>query len=125
MISSHTRADALDKKIAIIGAGYVGASVAYAITLMGITQEIVLIEHPDALAKCIAEVNDIRHGIPLVETPRLYSGSYSDIKDSDLIIITAGRNRRPGETRLELTADNVKTASQVADGIAKPTRKAL
>jgi len=92
---------------------------------MGVSQEIVLIERPGALKKCIAEVDDIRHGIPFKSVPRVYSGSYQDIRDSDLIIIAAGRNRKPGETRLELMADNVQIAAQIADELGKYYTKGI
>ena len=106
-------------KVAIIGVGYVGSSIAYALTIKGIAREIVLIESPEAAEKCVAEANDIRHGMPYIGPSGIYCGSYADISDCDLIIVTAGRNRNPGETRLEMTADNMKTASQIAADIRK------
>ena len=107
------------RKVAIIGAGYVGASIAYALVVARIAQEIVLIEQPLQSLKCQAEVNDIRHGIPFMGSSNVYAGSYADVKDCDLIIITAGRNRRPDETRLELAADNVAIARCVTDELIK------
>ena len=85
-----------DRKVAIIGAGYVGASIAYAFTVKGLAREIVLIERPGAMGKCRAEIDDIRHGISYVGSSNIYCGSYADIRGCDLIIVTAGRNRRPG-----------------------------
>ena len=108
-----------NRKVAIIGIGYVGASIAYALTIKGLAQEIVLIEQNEALKKCQAEIDDIRHGISYMGASNIFSGNYSDIKDCDLIIITAGRNRRSGETRLEMTADNITIASKVAEEIKK------
>ena len=111
--------DVTNRKVAIIGAGYVGASIAYALTIKGLTYEIVFIERPEAIKKCMAEISDIRHGIPYMGSSNIYCGSYSDIADCDLIIITSGRNRRPDETRLEMTADNLRTAVEVSDEIRK------
>ena len=85
------------RKIAIIGAGYVGASIAYALTLKDIAGEIVLIDIN--AEKTLGEAMDICHGIPSVGTVNMYAGDYCDIKDCNLIIITAGRGRRPGTPR--------------------------
>lgn len=94
-----------NRKVAIIGAGFVGASIAYAMALRDIAREIVIINRTKE--KVIGEVLDIRHGIPSMGTADVYAGDYSDCADCDLIIICAGRNRRPGESRLDLTNDNV------------------
>jgi L-lactate dehydrogenase len=106
-------------KVAIIGAGYVGASITYALTIKGLAREIVLIEHSEATEKCLAEINDIRHGISQIGSSNIYSGNYSDIKNCDLIILSAGRNRRQNETRLEMITDNIQITSQIASEINK------
>jgi len=115
----------LGKKVAVIGAGYVGASITYALVVARIAQEIVLIDLPSNLKKSQAEINDIRHGIPLMGSSNIYSGTYADINDCDLIIITAGRNRRPDETRLELAKDNVVIAKNVTDEMKKHYNKGV
>ena len=94
-----------NRKVAIIGAGFVGASIAYAMALRDIAREIVIINR--TTEKVVGEVMDIRHGIPSMGTTDVYVGDYSDCADCDLIIICAGRNRKPGESRLDLTNDNV------------------
>ena len=109
----------MNRKIAVIGAGYVGASTAYSLVLKGLAQEVVLIEQDDNKAKCIAEVNDIRHGISFMGSSNVYAGDYCDIKDCALIIVTAGRNRIAGESRLDLANDNIKIANNVANEIKK------
>lgn len=58
--------------------------------------------------KADGEAKDIRHGLPPMGTADLYVGEYSDCADCDLIIITAGRGRKSGESRLDLTNENVK-----------------
>ena len=93
-----------NRKVAIIGAGFVGASIAYAMALRDIAREIVIINRTKD--KVIGEVMDIRHGIPSMGTTDVYVGDYPDCSDCDLIIICAGRNRKPGENRLDLTNDN-------------------
>ena len=107
------------KKAAVIGVGYVGASITYALAIKGLAHEIVMIEQPSAAEKCLAELNDIRHGMPYMGMPDMHFGTYEDLRDCDLIIVTAGRNRRPGESRLELTADNYHIVFDVAEEIKK------
>ncbi|MCD7746107.1 MAG: L-lactate dehydrogenase [Lachnospiraceae bacterium] len=106
-----------NRKVAIIGAGFVGASIAYALTIRDIAREVVLIDVNREKAE--GEAWDIRHGLPIMGTTDLYAGDYSDCADCDLIIITAGRNRRNGETRLDLASDNVKIMHSVVDSIGQ------
>ncbi len=100
-----------NRKVAIIGAGFVGSSIAYALALRDIAREIVLINRTKE--KSLGEVKDIRHGIPSMGTADVYVGDYPDCADCDLIIICAGRNRKPGESRLDLTSDNVEIMDSV------------
>lgn len=100
-----------NRKVAIIGAGFVGASIAYAMALRDIAREIVIVNRTKE--KVIGEVMDIRHGIPSMGTTDVYVGDYSDCADCDLIIICAGRNRKPGESRLDLTNENVEIMHSV------------
>ena len=94
-----------NRKVAIIGAGFVGASIAYAMALRDIAREIVIVNRTKE--KVIGEVMDIRHGIPSMGTTDVYVGDYPECADCDLIIVCTGRNRKPGESRLDLTNDNV------------------
>lgn len=104
-----------NRKVAIVGAGFVGSSIAYALAIRDIAREIVLIDTDVEKAK--GEAFDIRHGVSTMGTADLYAGDYSDCKDCDLIIITAGRNRKVGETRLEMIDDNLSILKQVTDSI--------
>ena len=106
-----------NRKVAIVGAGYVGASIAYALAIKDIAREIVLIDLNKAKAE--GEAIDIRHGIPSMGIVDLYAGDYSACADSDLIIITAGRGRRPGESRLDLANENTRIIRGVIDSIQK------
>lgn len=106
-----------NRKIAIVGAGYVGSSIAYALTLRDVAREIVLIDINQD--KTVGEARDIRHGIPGMGTTNLYAGNYSDCANCDMIIITAGRNRKPGEMRLDMTQDNVIIMKDVISTIKK------
>lgn len=104
-----------NRKVAIVGAGYVGSSIAYALALRDVAREIVLIDINQD--KTDGEAKDIRHGMPAMGTADLYAGDYPDCADCDIIIITAGRGRKPGESRLDLTNDNVGIMRSVIDSI--------
>lgn len=106
-----------NRKVAIIGAGYVGSSIAYALALRDIAREIVMIDINHE--RTVGEAKDIRHGLPGIGTADLYAGDYNDCKDCDLIIITAGRGRKPGESRLDLTTENVKIMHSVIESIQR------
>ena len=106
-----------NRKVAIIGAGYVGASIAYALTIRDLASEIILVDVDQK--KASGEALDIQHGIPYMGTSSVREGDYSDCKNCDLIIITAGRNRRIGEDRLDMIADNIGTLKDVVDNISK------
>ena len=105
-----------NRKVAIIGSGFVGASIAYALTIRDLASEIILVDSDKAQAA--GEALDIQHGIPYMGTSSVREGDYSDCKNCDLIIITAGRNRRVGETRLDMIEDNIGTMKEVVDEIS-------
>ena len=104
-----------NRKVAIIGAGFVGASIAYALTIRDLASEIVLVDIDKE--KAYGEALDIQHGIPYMGTSSVRAGDYSDCKNCDLIIITAGRNRRVGEERLDMISDNLGTIRNVVEQI--------
>ncbi|MGI6766078.1 MAG: L-lactate dehydrogenase [Lentihominibacter sp.] len=104
-----------NRKVAIIGAGYVGASIAYALTIRDLASDIILVDVDEKKAE--GEALDIQHGIPYMGTSSVRAGDYSECKNCDLIIITAGRNRRYGESRLDMINDNIVTIRNVVDEI--------
>ena len=104
-----------NRKVAIVGAGNVGASIAYALTIRNLATEIVLIDVDEKRAE--GEALDIQHGIPYMGMSSVRRGEYEDCEDCDLIIITAGRNRRVGESRLDLAADNIKIMKNITDSL--------
>ena len=106
-----------NRKVAIIGAGFVGASIAYSLTIRDLASEIVLVDIEKEKAK--GEALDIQHGIAYMGTSSVRAGDYSDCKNCDLIIITAGRNRRIGEDRLDMIEDNIITMRDVVNEISK------
>lgn len=117
MNHSYQQNSIIKRKVAIIGAGFVGSSIAYALTITDLAREIVLIDIDEN--KASGEALDIQHGIPYMGRSAVYAGDYSDCADCDLIVITAGRNRRPGETRLDLINDNKDTMRKVVNSIQK------
>ena len=104
------------KKVSIIGAGFVGASVAYSLMLDNIADEIALIDIDNK--KACGEADDIAHGVEGISNTAIYSGYHSDCRDSSIIVMTAGRGRLPGESRLDLAAENMKTLRSVADSLS-------
>ena len=111
------------KKVAIIGTGFVGSTTAYALMMKELAREIVLVDINKKASQ--GEILDIAHGIPSMGSGSIYAGDYSDCKDSDLIIITAGRNRREGETRLELAEGNLSIVKSVLENLAPHYTKGI
>jgi L-lactate dehydrogenase len=98
-------------KISILGAGNVGATIAYTLTLDGMASEIVLVDINKDKAK--GEAMDIIQGTALCPPVNIYSGDYSDIKDSDIVVVTLGSARKPGQTRIDLAQGNVNIIKSV------------
>lgn len=107
--------DNVKRKIVIIGAGFVGSSVAYALTLRNIAHEVVLVDIDRDKAE--GEALDIRHGVPNIGDTHVYAGGYSEVADCDLIVITAGVGRKPGQSRRDLAAENVGIMRNVVESI--------
>lgn len=104
-------------KITIIGSGSVGSTIAYTLTVQGIASEIVMIDINGEKAK--GEALDIRQGVPFCTPCSVYAGSYEDAKDSDIVIITSGIARKPGQTRLDLAQTNVNIIKSITPNITK------
>lgn len=110
-------------KIVIVGTGFVGSSTAFAIMDAGLATELVLIDVNQAKAE--GEAMDLNHGISFVKPVKIWAGSYEDCRDADIIIITAGANQKPGETRLDLTYKNVQIIKSIVENIIKYTTDAI
>lgn len=106
-----------EKKITVVGAGFVGASVTYTLAMRNLAHEIVLIDINKEKAE--GEAVDISHCAPIFGSVNLKSGEYSDVKDSDIIILTAGVGRKPGETRMDLANKNITIMKSIVDEIMK------
>lgn len=94
------------RKIAMIGCGFVGSTCAFALMQSGMFSEMVLIDADQRRAE--GEAMDISHGTPFAKPVKIYAGGYDDISDAAIIVITAGANQKPDETRLDLVHKNVK-----------------
>ena len=105
------------KKITILGAGNVGASIAYTLTIDGMASEIVLIDINEKKAR--GEAADILQGTPFSAPVNIYAGGYEDAVDSDIVIVTVGMARKPGQTRIDLAQANVDIVKAVMPQITK------
>ncbi|MBP5471317.1 MAG: L-lactate dehydrogenase [Lachnospiraceae bacterium] len=93
------------RKVALIGCGFVGSASAFALMQSGLFSEMVLIDANTAKAE--GEALDIAHGLSYAKPMQIYSGTYEDIADAAIIVISAGANQKPGETRLDLVKKNI------------------
>ncbi|MFC2753733.1 MAG: L-lactate dehydrogenase [Cardiobacterium sp.] len=110
-------------KVGIIGAGFVGATAAYAMMLNGTCSEIVLIDRDEPRAK--AEAADIAHGAPLAKGVRAYAGDYKDLTGAVLVVIAAGSNQKPGESRLNLLARNAAILASIVPQVVQAAPDAV
>ena len=110
-------------KIGIVGSGLVGATAAYAMVMRGIGREIVLVDLNRGRAE--AEADDIRHAVPFAHPVNIWAGDYADLAGCRVVVITAGVNQRPGETRLQLLARNTAVFRQVVPNILTHAPDAL
>ncbi|MHA1996416.1 MAG: L-lactate dehydrogenase [Candidatus Hodarchaeales archaeon] len=113
----------LSPKVAIIGGGNVGIRYAYALMIRGLARHIVIVDID--IHKAQGEIMDLSHGIPYTSPVKLEVGGYQAIKGSDLVVITAGKNRKPGESRLDLTKANVTLYKQIIPQIMEYAPSAL
>ncbi|MDD4689683.1 MAG: L-lactate dehydrogenase [Eubacteriales bacterium] len=110
-------------KISIIGSGSVGSTIAYTLTVCGLASEIVLIDINNE--KALGEALDIRQGLPFCNPCSIYAGSYADIAGSNIVIITSGLARKPGQTRLELSQSNVNVLKSIMPEVTKYASEAV
>ncbi len=110
-------------KGAIVGAGFVGTTFAYSLSISSLVSQIVLIDADKARAE--GEAMDLSHGVPFIEPVEIQAGEYSDCTDADIIVVTAGAARKPGQTRLELASDNFRLMKDVIPQITKHTQECI
>ena len=107
----------MKNKVTIIGAGTVGASIAYTLAARDLASDILLIDINEAKAQ--GEAMDIFQATPYLSPAVVRAGSYEDAEGSDIVIITSGMPRKPGMTRIDLVQANVKIIKSIAPQIAK------
>lgn len=111
------------RKIAILGTGNVGATIAYALTLQGVCSEIVLVDINKEKAE--GEALDISQCAACVPSVKVWSGEYEDVAGSDIVVVTFGVGRKPGQTRLDLAGINVGILKGVIGNVGMIAPEAL
>ena len=106
------------RKVMLIGCGMVGMSYAYALLNQNIVDELVLVDVNKE--KAIGEAMDLNHGLAFASSSmKIYAGDYSDAKDTDLIVIAAGVNQKPGESRIDLLSRNTAVFKSIIDPVVE------
>ena len=111
------------RKCAVIGCGNVGATTAYTLMLDKTFTEIVLIDINAQKAR--GEASDLNHSLPFIAPMTIYQGDYSDLTDASIIIITAGANQKPGQSRTDLVRENTRIFKSIVDNIIKYNTEAI
>lgn len=105
------------QKVILVGDGAVGSSYAYAMVLQGIAQEVGIVDiYKD---KTKGDAMDLSSALPYTAPKKIYSAEYSDCKDADIVVITAGAPQKPGETRLDLVSKNLKILKSIIDPVVE------
>lgn len=111
------------RKVAVIGCGFVGSSIAFALMQSGLFSDMVLIDVD--MKKAEGEALDIGHGIPFARPMKIWAGVYEDIADAAIVIITAGANQKPGETRLDLVHKNINILKSIMPEVTKHNKTGI
>jgi len=113
----------LNPKIAIIGAGNVGSTFAFSLMISGLAREIVLVDKNELLAK--GECMDLNHGLSFAHPTKIYAAGFEGCKDADIVVITAGANQKPGQSRTDLVKENVAIFKDIIPAITKYSGNAI
>ena len=111
------------QKCGVIGVGFVGATCAYTLAVSGLFSDLVLVDMNRD--KAIGEAADINHGVAFSKPCRVMAGEYADLAECGLIIVAAGANQKPGESRLELLGRNKGILSSVIAQLTAVNREAI
>lgn len=105
-----------DRKVVLVGTGFVGMSMAYSFLSTGGVDELVLIDVD--MEKAIGEAMDLQHGLPYARNKMVIkAGDYSECRDAEIVVITAGAAQKPGQTRLDMTQVNTKIMKSIVEQI--------
>ncbi|MFH0925648.1 MAG: L-lactate dehydrogenase [bacterium] len=107
-------------KVAIVGTGYVGATFAYALAISGLARQIVLIDKNEDRAK--GEAMDLNHSLPFISPVDIDTAGFEGCQDADIVVICAGSNQKPGETRIDLVKRNTEIFKGIIPQIVKYTQ---
>ena len=110
-------------KVGLVGTGMVGSSFAYALMQHGVANELILVDQDSARAE--GEAMDLSHGLPFVRPMQIRAGDYADLAGSEVVVICAGANQRPGETRLDLLQKNAAVFRDVVPKIRAAAADAI
>lgn len=110
-------------KVSVIGAGFVGAATAYTLMISGLVSEIVLMDINKDKAE--GEAMDLNHGVPFIRPVKVSAGDYADCEGSSIVIITAGYNQKPGETRIDLVKKNTEVFKSIIPELVKYCRDSI
>lgn len=102
-------------KVGIVGSGMVGATTAYAIVMQGVAREVVLVDINQARAQ--ADADDILHAVPFAQPVDVHAGGYEALANSRIVILTAGVNQKPDESRIQLLERNAAIFKQVVPSV--------
>lgn len=111
------------QKCGVIGCGAVGATIAYTLIESGVFNEVVLIDVNQRKAE--GEAMDIGHGIPFTLPSKIYAGGYEDLAEAYMVIVTAGANQAPGETRIDIASKNAKIISTIIPQITEYNQECI
>lgn len=104
-------------KVGVVGSGLVGATAAYALVMRGVGREVVLVDRNELRAE--AEADDLFHAVPFAHPLTVRSGGYEALAGSRVVIISAGVNQQPGESRLQLLERNAAVFAEVVPAILR------
>ena len=110
-------------KVGVVGTGMVGSSFAYALMQRGIANELVLIDRDAGRAE--GEAMDLNHGLPFVGAMRIRAGDYPDLAGAEVVVLTAGANQHPGQTRLDLLGRNAAVFRDVVPRVVAAAPEAV
>ncbi len=112
-----------ERKVAVVGCGFVGSASAFALMESGLFSEMVLIDVNKDKAE--GEALDISHGLPFSKPMTIYAGDYKDAGDAAVVVVTAGAGQKPGETRLDLVKKNIAIFKSIIPEIAKYNKEGI
>jgi L-lactate dehydrogenase len=110
-------------KVGVVGAGFVGATSAYALVMQGVGRQVVLVDKNAKRAR--AEAEDITHAVPFARPLQISAGDYADLAESQVVVVAAGVGQKPGETRMQLLRRNAEVFANVIPEIVRAAPDAV